>query len=336
VNAPRIRTTVVGSYPVPEWLVAAPSEQALIDATRVVIATQEAAGIDVVCDGELYRFDVDHPETNGMIEYFVRPMQGVRYDMSFDEVMAYRSLPGMRFRSRPPGVVEGELGSGTLDLPLACERAASLATKTFKFTVTGPHMLAKTLLNRHYADTPALAHALAGVLAEQVAHVEADIVQIDEANLPGHPEEWEWAAAAINRVLDAVKTKPAVHLCFGNYGGQSVQHGTWDHLLKYLNALHADHVVLECAHRPPEELAVFKGLRPEIGFGLGVVDIKATEVESADAVARAIERAEQLLGAGRVRYIHPDCGFWMLKRPIADAKIRALAQGRDLYEGRAH
>ena len=69
---------------------------------------------------------------------------------------------------------------------------------------------------------------------------------------------------------------------------------------------------------------------------LVIVDIKATEIESADAVARAIERAEQLLGAGRVRYIHPDCGFWMLKRPIADAKIRALARGRDLYEGRAH
>ena len=73
---PRIKTTVVGSYPVPDWLIAAPSEQALIDATRVVIATQEEAGIDVVCDGELYRFDINHPETNGMIEYFVRPMDG--------------------------------------------------------------------------------------------------------------------------------------------------------------------------------------------------------------------------------------------------------------------
>ena len=48
-----------------------------------------------------------------------------------------------------------------------------------------------------------------------------------------------------------------------------------------------------------------------------------------------IERAERLMGAGRVRYIHPDCGFWMLQRPIADAKIRALVAGRDLYEGRA-
>jgi 5-methyltetrahydropteroyltriglutamate--homocysteine methyltransferase len=335
-TAPRIKTTVVGSYPVPEWLVAAPSEQGLIDATRVVIATQEAAGVDVVCDGELYRFDINHPETNGMIEYFVRPMQGVRYGMTFDEITAYRALPGMRFRTRPPGVVDGPISSGTLDLPAACQRAKALATHTFKFTVTGPHMLAKTLLDRHYRDPAKLADAIAGVLAEQVQHLDADIVQLDEANLPGHPEEWEWAAKALNRVLDAVKTTPAVHLCFGNYGGQSVQSGTWESLIRYLNALHADHVVLECAHRPPDEIEVFKALKPEIGFGLGVIDIKANEVESADEVARAIERAEKTLGAGRVKYIHPDCGFWMLKRPIADAKIRALARGRDLFEGRAH
>ena len=334
--APRIKTTVVGSYPVPEWLFAAPSEQGLIDATRVVIATQEAAGVDVVCDGELYRFDVNHPETNGMIEYFVRPMQGVRYGMTFDEVTAYRALPGMRFRTRPPGVVDGPVSSGTLDLPGACQRAKALATHPFKFTVTGPHMLAKTLLDRHYRDPAKLADAIADVLAEQVQHLDADIVQLDEANLPGHPEEWEWAAASLNRVLDAVKTTPAVHLCFGNYGGQSVQSGTWESLIRYLNALHADHVVLECAHRPPEEIEVFKALKPEIGFGLGVIDIKANEVESADEVARAIERAEKTLGAGRVKYIHPDCGFWMLKRPIADAKIRALARGRDLFEGRTH
>ena len=58
-----------------------------------------------------------------------------------------------------------------------------------------------------------------------------------------------------------------------------------------------------------------------------------TDIESPDQVARAIEHAENVLGAGRVRYIHPDCGFWMLKRPIADAKMRALARGRDLFEG---
>ena len=332
----RIKTTVVGSYPLPDWLWAAPSEQALIDATRVVIATQEQAGIDVVCDGELYRFDINHPETNGMIEYFIRPMDGIRHRMTFEEIMAYRSAAGMTFRTRPPGVVEGPLGSGTLDLPLACKRAAALATHTFKFTVTGPHMLAKTLINQHYRDTAELALALGDVLAQQVKHVQADVVQIDEANLPGSPHEWEWAAASTNKVIDAVQGTPAVHLCFGNYGGQSIQKGDWKNLMNHLNALHADHVVLECAHRPLSELEAFKDLNPKIGLGLGVVDIKATEVETASAIAAAIERAEKLLGAGRVTYIHPDCGFWMLKRSIADAKMRALVLGRDMYEGVRH
>ena len=333
-SPPRIRTTVVGSYPVPDWLVTLPSEQALVDATRVVLHTQERAGIDVVCDGELYRFDPDHPETNGMIEYFVRPLDGVRTRMSFDELAAYRSQRGMGFRSRPPGVVDGPIGAGALDLPHACARASALASRPLKFTLTGPHMLAKTLVNRHYASTPELALAIADVLAAQVKHLDAAVVQVDEANLPGHPDEWQWAAEAINRVLDAVTTTGAVHLCFGNYGGQSPQRGTWAKLMKYLNALHVDHVVLECAHRPPEELAVFKDLRPEIGMGLGVVDIKRTEIETAEAIARAIEAAERAIGAGRVKYIHPDCGFLMLQRSIADGKIRALARGRDLYEGR--
>ncbi len=332
--APRIKTTVVGSYPIPDWLAAYPTEQGLIDATRVVLHTQERAGIDVVCDGELYRFDVNHPETNGMIEYFVRPMSGVRTDISFDELVTYRRQQDMAFRTRPPGVVDGPVGGGTLDLPGACAKAKALASRPLKFTVTGPHMLAKTLIDEHYGSLPALAQGIAEALAEQVRHLDADVVQLDEANLPGHPDEWEWAAKAINTVLDAAQGTPAVHLCFGNYGGQSVQKGTWDKLMRYLNSLHADHIVMEMAHRQPKELEAFKELRPDIGLGLGVVDVKRTEVESADDIAQQIERAEQVLGAGRVTYIHPDCGFWMLERSIADAKIAALVKGRDLYEGR--
>src|SRR5277367_2158151 len=163
-----IKTTTVGSYPIPSWLVAAPSEQALIDATRVVLHIQECAGIDLVCDGELYRFDINHPETNGMIEYFVKPMVGVRTEIGFEELLEYRAQPGMRFRTRPPALVHAPLGSGTLNLADACARAKTLASRPLKFTVTGPHMLAKTVLNKHYKDTPALCMALADVLAEQV------------------------------------------------------------------------------------------------------------------------------------------------------------------------
>jgi 5-methyltetrahydropteroyltriglutamate--homocysteine methyltransferase len=334
--APRIQTTVVGSYPVPDWLAEAPSEQALLDATRVVIHTQEQAGIDVVCDGELYRFDLNHPETNGMIEYFVRPMSGVRPDIGFSEWIAYSRGAATRFRTRPPGVVEGAIGAGALNLPIACARAKKLATRAFKFTVTGPHMLAKMLHDQHYRSPEKLAHAIAEVLAEQVKHLDADVVQLDEANLPGHAGEWRWAAAAINKVLKAVpkKAKAAVHLCFGNYGGQSIQKGTWAKLVDYLNALAVDHVVMETAHRPADELEVFKDLRKDIGLGLGVIDIKRTEIESPEEIARAIERAEKTLGKGRVKYVHPDCGFWMLKRNIADGKIHALVAGRDLYLSR--
>lgn len=332
---PRIKTTVVGSYPVPDWLAALPSEQALIDATRVVIHTQEHAGIDLVCDGELSRFDINHPETNGMIEYFVKPLAGVRTAITFDELLAYRAQRGMGFRTRPPAVVDGPISSGTLDLAHPCARARRLASRPFKFTLTGPHMLAKTLVDHHYRNLPDLANAIADALAEQVRHLDADVVQLDEANLPGSPDEWKWAAASINRVLDAVKSVPAVHLCFGNYGGQSIQKGTWGKLIDYLNELHVDHIVMENAHRPAEELAAFRDLRPEIGFGLGVVDVKSTEIESASTIARAIERAETMIGSGRIKYVHPDCGFWMLKRNIADGKIRALVEGRDLFEGRS-
>jgi 5-methyltetrahydropteroyltriglutamate--homocysteine methyltransferase len=330
-----IQTTVVGSYPLPDWLAAYPTEQALVDATRVVLHTQERAGIDLVCDGELYRFDVNHPETNGMIEYFLRPMAGARVDISFAELVAYRQQRGTAFRTRPPAVVDGPLGAGTLDLPSACARAKRLAGKPLKFTLTGPHMLAKMAINQHYRDLEALTHGIAEVLAEQVSHCDADVIQVDEANLPGSPSEWRWAAAAMNKVLDAVHGVAAVHLCFGNYGGQSIQKGGWDQLLDYLNALHVDHIVMENAHRPAGELEVFRGLRPEIGMGLGVIDIKRTEIETADEIARAIERADKIIGPGRVKYIHPDCGFWMLKRGIADGKIRALVAGRDLYEGRS-
>ncbi len=334
-SQPRIKTTVVGSYPFPDWLAALPSEQALIDATRAIIHTQEKAGIDVVCDGELSRFDLNHPETNGMIEYFVRPMAGIRTAIRFDELVDYRAQRGMGFRTRPPAVVDGPISAGTLDLPQACARAKRLASKPFKFTLTGPHMLAKTLLDRHYKKLPDLAMAIANALAEQIRHLDADVVQIDEANLPGSPDEWEWAAEAVNLMLAAVKTTPAVHLCFGNYGGQSIQKGTWSTLMRYLNALKCDHVVMETAHRPASELSVFRDLNPKIGLGLGVVDIKLTEIESADTIAHAIERAEKMVGQGRITYIHPDCGFWMLKRNIADGKIRALVEGRNLYEGRA-
>ena len=80
---------------------------------------------------------------------------------------------------------------------------------------------------------------------------------------------------------------------------------------------------------------IFRDLRDDIALGVGVIDIKDNEVESPDEVARRIGLAVDTLGADRIRWAHPDCGFWMLPRSVADRKMSALVKGRDLFEGRA-
>ncbi len=331
---PRILTTTVGSYPVPEWLAALPSEQALLDATRVVFDLQRQAGIDLPTDGELYRFDVNHPDTNGMIEYFVHKLGGVRREVGRCDTAAFRAKSEMRFRHKPAAVVSGPITEGGLNLPEDCARAAGVAGGPFKFTLTSPYMLARTLLDEHYHDFAKLTLAIADALAAQVGDLSCACVQVDEANIPGNPADGPLAAEAINRVLDAVRGQKAVHFCFGNYGGQAIQKGDWAGMISFLNSLRSDHLVLELAHRPSSDLEALKSLDPRLGIGLGVVDIKVNHVETPEEVARAIERAEQVLGPERVRYVHPDCGFWMLKRSVADRKIAALVKGRDLYLGR--
>lgn len=326
-----IRTTTVGSYPVPDWFAAYPTEQARIDATRVIFETQRQAGIDLPTEGEIYRFDLNHPDTNGMIDYFVGAMSGVRTKLGRSDWDAFSKLSQMRFRLKPAAVVVDALGEGGLNLYADCAVAASVAQGPFKFTITSPYMLSRSVLDYHYRDLEALTMAMAQVLADQVRDLPCACIQVDEANIPGNPADAPLAARAINAVLDAVRCDRAVHLCFGNYGGQVVQKGTWTALIDFLNALHADHVVLELAHRPPEDLEALKEVDPRIAIGIGVIDVKVNAVETPEEIARRIERAERTLGPGRVRWVHPDCGFWMLKRSVADRKIAALVQGRDLY-----
>jgi 5-methyltetrahydropteroyltriglutamate--homocysteine methyltransferase len=329
-----IRTTTVGSYPVPDWLAALPSEQALVDATRMVFALQRQVGIDLPVDGEFYRFDVNHPDTNGMIDYFVRPMSGMRTVLGRSDHEAFAALSQMRFRSKAAAAVERPLGEGGLNLLADCQRARSVAGGPFKFTVTSPYMLARTLLDKHYGSFADLTLAIADVLAAQVRGLPCECLQVDEANIPGKADDGPLAAESINRLLDAFDGEKAVHLCFGNYGGQTIQKGEWRKLTGFLNALRANHLVLELAHRPADDLEALKDVEPRISLGLGVIDVKVNHVETPEEVARRIERIETTLGAGRLGWVHPDCGFWMLKRSVADRKMAALVKGRDLYEGR--
>lgn len=330
---PEILTTTVGSYATIEWLLASPSEQAMVDATSTVIHTQKRAGIDLPTDGELYRFDPNHPETNGMIDYFVSRMGGVRSEVGRSDNAVFAAKSETGFRRKPAGVVEAAITEGTLDLPSAYERSASVADGPLKFTVTSPFMLARMLLDMHYHDIEALTMAIADCLAGQMGDLEAACVQIDEANVPGNPEFAPIAQAGINRVLESIGGESAVHFCFGNYGGQSVQSGDWEPLIEFLDGLKADHLVLEIAHRPESDLEALKEVGDHLAIGVGVIDIKVNHIETPAEVAARIETAIKAFGPDRVRWVHPDCGFWMLKRSVADRKIAALVAGRDEFLG---
>ncbi len=328
-----IQTTTVGSYPIPDWLASSPSDQARTDATRVIFDIQRQCGIDLPTDGELYRFDVDHPDTNGMIDYFIGSMAGIRTPLGRSDHEKFAAKQTMSFRRKAAGVVEGELGEGSLNLLADCETAASVSGGPFKFTVTSPYMLSRTLLDNHYGDFESLTLAIADVLAEQVRELPCQCVQVDEANIPGNPEDAPLAAKAINRLLDQIRVEKAVHLCFGNYGGQTIQKGHWATLIEFLNSLHADHLVLELAHRPDEDLDALKDVNAKIRMGLGVIDVKVNRVETPDEIAAKMGQIEKKLGAGRLSWVHPDCGFWMLKRSVADRKMEALVKGRNRYLG---
>src|SRR6266566_7496937 len=115
---PRIKTTGVGSYPVLPWMVGNPSRLVLRDAMMTVLKTQELAGLDLVTDGELMRFDPSHPETNGMVDYFISQMDGIRKEFTLSDFERYRADHAAGYQLATAGVVVGAIGGGTLNLPL--------------------------------------------------------------------------------------------------------------------------------------------------------------------------------------------------------------------------
>ena len=331
---PEIKTKVVGSYPIPSWLATNPSGPALRDAILVVLKTQELAGIDLVSDGELSRFDINHPETNGMIDYFIKPMDGISPALTREDLTKFDAEQRMGFRAQPAGVVEGLITEGTLNLPHDWQLFRGLSSTDAMFTFTAPYMLARTLLDRKYGDIRTLTMALAEVLRKQIEYIDAPVIQMDEAHLTGHVEDADWAHEPFNLALSSVQGEKSLHLCFGNYGGQSIQKGYWQDLMPFLNRLDLDHLVLEFARRGYDELEAFNELKPETKLGVGVVDIKDNEIESTDVIAGRIENAVAVLGIERIKWVHPDCGFWMLPRTVADRKMEALVGGRDQFLGR--
>ena len=187
--------------------------------------------------------------------------------------------------------------------------------------------------NDYYADQAGLAMAYAeAVNAEMTALFAAgvDIVQLDEPYVQARPEAAEdYALEAIDKALAGASGSTVLHVCFG-YGKHVADKPSGYAFLDALDACRADEISIECA-QPRLKMDLVLGL-PSKRIHVGVIDLRDTEVESADTVARRIEAALEFLPPTRL-VVAPDCGMKYLTRDVAFAKLCNMVTGRDLVLG---
>ena len=331
-NQRRIEASVVGSFPLPRWLTQTANQEAILDAIKATIKDQENVGLDLISDGEIFRSLYCHEKTNGMIDHYAQRLAGISTECPRSLIERMRNDADLAYRDEPAGVVAGEINHGRLDLRGEFEGSRQLTKQPLKFTFTGPHMLSRVLINDYYPNLQSLAMAIAKVLSEQVRDIHADFLQIDEASIVGHPQDLEWAIEAINVVAASIPGRSGLHICLGNYGGQTVQKGNYEALLPKLLEVEVDAFVLEFARRGYDELKHFAKYDSRIEIGMGVIDIKDLQIESPEMVAKRIETGASIIGVDRLHVV-PDCGLWMLPRSVALGKLESLVEGRDLFLG---
>ncbi|TDE56193.1 methionine synthase [Nonomuraea mesophila] len=323
---PLLPTSVVGSYPVPEWMERLKTDyyrgrmsyaqlQDLHDmAIKAALRDQELAGIDIVSDGELRR-DND-------IDYFLARMPGIDIpqtakDFSFDYYDA-------RVTERLPV-------TDTAPLMLADDFSftAGQTSDPVKFSFTGPFSLSRRVRNEAYDDPGELVPAIARVLnaeARALAARGARLLQIDEPFLAGYPGEVKTAIEAVNIVTEGVDVTWALHVCYGNRYARPSWEGHYDFLFPAVLDAEVDQLVLEFARKGYADLPVIDKFGWDRTIGLGVIDVKSSDVETPEAVASRIHSALDLVPAERL-VINPDCGLRNISAPVARAKLAAMVAG---------
>jgi 5-methyltetrahydropteroyltriglutamate--homocysteine methyltransferase len=326
-----LATTVVGSYSVPEWLgrlktdyyqrrISAQHLNEIHDvAIKAALKDQELAGVDIVSDGELRR-DND-------IDYLLTRIAGVQishrsktdyYDYYDAEVTGPLPEPGQP-SSAPP--------AAGLAADFAFTREQT--RQPVKFSFTGPFSLSRRIRGAGYADHADLVRALARWLNAQargLAAAGADLLQIDEPFLAGYPEHVDLAIEAVNIVTTGVPVTWALHVCYGNRYARPLWEGHYDFLFPAVASARVDALVLEFARKGLGDLRLLQQYAWDRYLGLGVIDVKTAEVESADLVAARIGRALEFVPARRLM-VNPDCGLRHLPPDVARAKLRAMVAG---------
>jgi 5-methyltetrahydropteroyltriglutamate--homocysteine methyltransferase len=332
-------TTVVGSYPQPDWLVdrerlgdrlpprvrarelwrvAEPYlEEAQDDATRIAVQDLERAGVDVITDGEMRRESYSNR--------FATALEGVDLDrpgVALDRTGHENPVPRVVGPIRRRGPVE------TRDVAFL----RGLTDRRIKITVPGPFTMTQQAQNDHYASDRDLALAYAEAVNEELHDLKAagaDVVQIDEPYLQARPEAArEYALEAIDRALAGIGGETVLHTCFG-YAAIVHERPSGYPFLAELAECAATALSLEAA-QPDLDPEL---LRPLAGktIHLGVLDLGSEDVETAEDVAGRIRRALTVVPPERL-VAAPDCGMKYLPRARAYAKLCAMVEGARLVE----
>lgn len=330
-----METSLVGSYPQPEWLVdreklrtrlpprVRASDIWKIDpeqlkdaqdaATLAAIRDQERAGLDIVTDGEIRRESYSN--------YFVLALDGIDVDNP-GEALDRNGNP------MPVPRVAGPIARRANILRRDAEFLRSATDRKIKVTVPGPFTMAQQAQNDHYATEEEVAFAFADVVRQEVTELFAagvDIVQLDEPWMESRSEQARaYGIETLERALDGVGGTTVLHICFG-YPLFVPGHKRTYRFLPELAAAPVDQISIETA-QAELDLEVLEQLSDKT-IVLGVIALDSDEVETAETVAARIERA---LPYTRNIVAAPDCGMKYLSREAAFGKLQSLVAGANM------
>ncbi|HLI99113.1 MAG TPA: cobalamin-independent methionine synthase II family protein [Bradyrhizobium sp.] len=333
MTAKLLPTTVVGSYPQPDWLVdrkllskgvarvrldlwrvAEPwLEQAQDDATLLAIRDMERAGIDIITDGEMRRESYSNR--------FATSLEGVSCGEPGEVIsnigrstVVPRVVGAIR-RTHPVEIRDMEF------LRRNTERVA-------KITLPGPFTMSRQAVNEYYRDEDEMVMDYAAAVNAEARDLEAagaDVIQLDEPWLRQDPQAAKRIAVkAIDRALEGLKVTSVVHLCFGYAAVVKGEKPVGYSFLGELATCKADQISIEAA-QPKIDLGVLRELAPK-KIMLGVIDLADPMAEAPATVASRIRAALKYLPPERL-VPAPDCGMKYLSRELAFAKLKALAEG---------
>ena len=334
-------TTIAGSLPKPSWLAdpdrlwapwrltGADLAAAQRDATLLWIKEQEAAGIDIISDGEQSR------------QHFVHGFLAFVDGIDFEHQVKI-GIRDNRYEAMVPVVV------GPVRLKGRVHQAEATLARThtdrkLKMTMPGPMTMVDTIADRHYGDKKRLAMALAELLNQEARALEqdgVDVIQFDEPAFNVYPNEVKaWGIEALHRSSEGLTCTTAVHICYG-YGIQENidwkktlgrEWRQYEAIFPAIAKSRVDQVSLECMNSrvPMDLVALLKGK----DIYVGAIDVASEVVETAGQVADTIGRALRFVPREHL-LVSTNCGMAPMRRDIALAKLRALGAGAALARER--